>query len=111
MLPDQPDRVQRPFDLEIKLGLNCFNGIAGDSPTPVSLLRMRRLGGRAILLFGAYAALLLAVVVAGFLGQAVGIWASVLWGVVVITCLVLFMRRRSRRPQVTPSARSESPAR
>lgn len=54
---------------------------------------MRRLGHKAILVFGAYAALLLAVVIAGFFGQAVGIWASVLWGAVLIGGLVLYGRR------------------
>jgi hypothetical protein len=63
---------------------------------------MRRLGRRAILLFGAYAALLLAVVVAGFIGKAIGVWAAVLWGAVVIAGVVLYGRRRLRRPQVDP---------
>jgi hypothetical protein len=61
---------------------------------------MRRLGGRAILLFGGYVAVILALVVAGFLGAAVGIWASVLWGVVLIGSLVFYLRRRTRRPQI-----------
>lgn len=65
---------------------------------------MRRLGRRAILLFGAYAALLLAVVVAGFIGQAIGIWAAVIWGAVVIAGVVLYGRRRLRQPQVGPLA-------
>lgn len=60
---------------------------------------MRRLGGRALLLFGAYVAVIAAVVVAGFLGSAVGIWASVLWGVALLGGLVLYLRRRSRQPQ------------
>jgi len=55
---------------------------------------VRRLPGRIILTFGAYSALLLAVVIAGFLGQAIGIWASVLWGAVLIACIVLYVRRR-----------------
>jgi predicted MFS family arabinose efflux permease len=62
---------------------------------------MRRRGRRAILLFGAYAALLLAVVVAGFIGQAVGVWAAAVWGVAVIAGLILF-GRRLHRPQVDP---------
>jgi hypothetical protein len=53
-----------------------------------------------MLVFASYAALLLAVVVAGFLGQAVGIWASVLWGAMLIGGLVLYGRRRLRRPQI-----------
>ncbi|HWN73499.1 MAG TPA: hypothetical protein VNN15_06810 [Solirubrobacterales bacterium] len=55
-----------------------------------------------MLVFGIYSALLLAVVIAGFIGHAVGIWASVLWGAVLIGGLVLYGRRRSRRPQVDP---------
>ena len=53
-----------------------------------------------MLVFGGYAALLLAVVIAGFIGNAVGIWASVLWGAVLIGGLVLYGRRRFRQPQV-----------
>lgn len=60
---------------------------------------MRRLGGRAVLLVGAYAAVILALIVAGFLGAAIGIWASVLWGVALVGGLVFYLRRRSRQPQ------------
>jgi hypothetical protein len=63
---------------------------------------VRRLGRRALLLFGAYTVVILAVVIAGFLGGAVGIWASVLWGAVLLGGLVLYLRRRSRRPRVDP---------
>jgi hypothetical protein len=35
--------------------------------------------------FGIYTAVLLAVVIAGFIGQAVGIWAAILWGVAILT--------------------------
>ncbi len=52
-----------------------------------------------MLVFGVYSALLLAVVIAGFIGHAVGIWASVLWGAVLIGGL-LYGRRRSRQPQI-----------
>lgn len=55
-----------------------------------------------MLVFGGYAALLLAVLIAGFIGHAVGIWASVLWGAVLIGSIVLYARRRFRRPQVDP---------
>jgi hypothetical protein len=55
---------------------------------------MRRLGRRAILLFGAYTALILAVIVAGFIGHAFGIWASVLWGVLLVAGVVLYGRHR-----------------
>jgi hypothetical protein len=57
---------------------------------------MLRLTRRAALLFAAYASLLLAVVIAGFLGSAVGIWASILWGVVVLAGLGLYLRFQSR---------------
>lgn len=53
-----------------------------------------------MLILGGYAALLLAVVIAGFIGSTVGIWASVLWGAVLIGGLVLYGRRRLRQPQV-----------
>ncbi len=53
-----------------------------------------------MLVFVSYAALLLAVVVAGFIGHAVGIWASVLWGAVLISGLVLYGRRRFSKPQI-----------
>jgi hypothetical protein len=56
-----------------------------------------RLLRRALLLFGAYVALLAAVVVAGFLGGAVGIWASVIWGVGVLAGIVVYARRRHAR--------------
>jgi type IV secretory pathway TrbD component len=72
---------------------------AADSPGGSYAGRVRRLGGRAILLLGMYVAVILAVVVAGFLGAALGIWASVLWGVALIGGLVLYLRRRSRQPQ------------
>jgi hypothetical protein len=55
---------------------------------------MRRLSRKALLLFGIYAAILAAVVVAGFLGQAVGIWASILWGVGILIGLGLVVRQR-----------------
>jgi hypothetical protein len=55
---------------------------------------MLRLARRAVLLFGGYASLLLAVVVAGFLGGAVGIWAAILWGAAVLTGLALYIRQR-----------------
>jgi hypothetical protein len=55
---------------------------------------MRRLLRRAFLLFGAYVALLAAVGFAGFLGSAIGIWASILWGVGVISGVAIYGRRR-----------------
>lgn len=58
---------------------------------------VRRLLRRVFLLLGAYVALLAAVVFAGFLGRAVGIWASILWGVGVINGLVTYRRRRQNQ--------------
>ena len=58
---------------------------------------MLRLTRRAALLFGAYTALLLAVVVAGFLASAIGIWAAILWGAVLVAGLVLYRRQRLQR--------------
>jgi len=63
---------------------------------------MRRLARRAILLFGGYLAVILAMIIAGFLGAAVGIWASVLWGVAVIAGLALYLRRRTRQSHAEP---------
>jgi Flp pilus assembly protein TadB len=58
---------------------------------------MLRLARRAGVLFLAYTALILAVVIAGFLGAAVGIWASVLWGAAVLAGLALYVRQRRQR--------------
>lgn len=63
---------------------------------------MRRLTGRALLLFAAYAGVLLAMVIAGFIGQRIGIWASVLWGVVIVGGVFLYFRRRRRQPKIDP---------
>ncbi len=59
---------------------------------------MLRLIHRAALLFGAYAGLLLAVVVAGFLAAAIGIWAAILWGLALLAGLTLDMRQYHHRP-------------
>jgi hypothetical protein len=69
-----------------------------NSPLAVRLARVRRLAGRVLLGFGIWAAVILAVVAAGFIGQRVGIWASVLWGVLLIGGLVVHLRRRSQQP-------------
>jgi hypothetical protein len=53
-----------------------------------------RLARRAFLLFCAYAALLAAVVVAGFLAEALGIWASILWGMGILAGLTIYGRKR-----------------
>lgn len=71
----------------------------GIGPVAVSLVRVRRLAGRVLIAFGIWSALILAVVAAGFIGQRVGIWASVLWGVLLIGGMVVYMRWRSRQPR------------
>ena len=58
---------------------------------------MLRLTRRAGLLLGAYVSLLLAVIAAGFLAGAVGVWAAILWGAVVIAGVTLYGRRRFQR--------------
>lgn len=55
---------------------------------------MLRLTRRAGLLVGAYASLLLAVIAAGFLASAVGVWAAILWGAALIAGLALYARKR-----------------
>jgi hypothetical protein len=57
---------------------------------------MLRLSRRAGLTFVYYVALLLAVLIAGFLASAVGTWASILWGVTLLAGLVLNRRRAVR---------------
>jgi hypothetical protein len=58
-----------------------------------------RLLGRAARLFLAYSAVILAVIVAGFLGGAVGIWASILWGLMLVSGIALYRRRQRLRPR------------
>lgn len=61
---------------------------------------MLRLIRRATLLFAAYASLLFAVGVAGFLAAAVGTWAAILWGVTILAGLALYGRQRlERKPE------------
>jgi hypothetical protein len=55
---------------------------------------MGRLALRALQVFGAYAAVPATVVAAGFLYQAVGLWATILWGCVVVTAVVAYAKRR-----------------
>jgi hypothetical protein len=69
------------------------------------LLRLLR---KALLLVGIYASVLAAVVVAGFLGGAIGIWASTLWGVAVLVGLALYARRRVVRQPAKNSSRPDS---
>jgi fucose permease len=49
---------------------------------------------KALLLFCFYASILAAVVVAGFLGKTVGVWAAILWGIGIIIGLALVARQR-----------------
>jgi len=53
-----------------------------------------KLPRRALILFSLYAVILVAVVVAGFLGEALGIWAAILWGVGIIAGLAIYGRQR-----------------
>jgi hypothetical protein len=71
-------------------------GIHSDTErgSDVTVFVVARLARRALFLFGGYTAVLAAVVVAGFLGQAVGIWASILWGVGILAGLALYGRKR-----------------
>lgn len=56
---------------------------------------MKRLLVRSVRFVGGYVGPPLAVGVAGFLGGAFGIWASILWGMVLITAIGLLIRHRS----------------
>lgn len=55
---------------------------------------MRRLSRKALLLFGIYAAILAAVVVAGFFAAAVGIWAAILWSIGTLIGVAIVTRQR-----------------
>lgn len=59
---------------------------------------MRRLFRKALLLLGTYVAVIVAVIVAGFLGEALGIWASILWGAGGLAGIVVYARRRHLAP-------------
>ena len=61
------------------------------------VLYVGRLLRRALLLFGIYAAVIAAVIVAGFLGETLGIWASILWGAGVLAGIAIYGRRRLAR--------------
>jgi hypothetical protein len=45
-------------------------------------------------LFIAYTAVLAAVVVAGFLGEALGLWAAILWGCGLALAIATYIKRR-----------------
>ena len=71
---------------------------------------MLRLTRRAALLLAAYLGLILAVVVAGFLGAALGLWASVLWGAAVLAGLTFSVRRRLQRRSDVQQSNPRPPA-
>jgi hypothetical protein len=52
---------------------------------------------RVTLLLAAYAALLLAVIAAGFLTSALGPWAAILWALALLGGVALYRGRRARR--------------
>lgn len=59
-----------------------------------TVFAVSRLLRRALLLFAIYTTVLAAVVVAGFLGGALGIWASILWGAGILSGVAIYGRRR-----------------
>lgn len=100
-LPDDIRRRRRgrPSDLEIP---NTTPGPVKATAHYRCVCRFRysafvsRLGLRALQLFGAYAAFILASIIAGFLGSAVGIWAMVVWIVALVLCAIWIVRYRRR---------------
>jgi hypothetical protein len=64
---------------------------------------------KALLWLGFYATVLAAVLIAGFLGTAIGTWAAILWGVGVFVGLVLHGRRRVVRRRLNPHQASPPP--
>jgi hypothetical protein len=52
------------------------------------------LARRALLGFAFYASVPAAVIVAGFLYEALGLWATILWGVIILAGLALYGRKR-----------------
>lgn len=61
---------------------------------------MARLFRRALWLFLGYTGVLAAVVLAGFLAGAVGLWAALLWGAALLGVAFILVRQRmvSRAP-------------
>lgn len=55
---------------------------------------VRRLVRKAMLLLLAYLGLGFVLLMGGFIAKAIGIWAAILWGMVVVLCLALYVRRR-----------------
>jgi len=68
---------------------------------------MRRLFRKALLLFGTYIAVIVAVIVAGFLGEALGIWAAILWGAGVLAGIAVYARRRHARTALDSHSSSD----
>jgi len=60
---------------------------------------MLRLTRRTGLLLVIYVSPLLVALIAGFLAAAVGLWAAILWGVVLVAGLALYIRNRRRSVQ------------
>jgi hypothetical protein len=61
-------------------------------------------------IWGPYVALLAAVGFAGFLGSALGIWASILWGVGVLSGIVIYGRRRRHQSRSRVALEGQSPS-
>lgn len=68
---------------------------------------MLRLLRRVLLLIGTYAAVMVAVILAGFLAGAVGIWASILWGAGILAGIVVYARRRHARTALDSQSPSD----
>jgi hypothetical protein len=71
---------------------------------------MLRFARRAGLLFAAYLGPILAVVIAGFLGSVIGIWASVLWGAALAAGLFFYVRHRLQQRREDPQPQSRPSA-
>lgn len=54
-------------------------------------------------LFLAYAGVIAATVVVGFLYQAVGLWAAICWGIVVVAGIAYWVSRRMRSQSARPT--------
>jgi len=70
-------------------------------PRPKATVRaVARLSSRALWRFLGYVAVLAAVVVTGFLAEAVGLWAALLWGPAFLGVAFILVRQRmaSRTP-------------
>jgi hypothetical protein len=70
------------------------------SSRAATVLAVARISRRAFWLFLVYIAVLGAVVLAGFLAEAVGFWAALLWGAALLGVAFIWVRQRfaSRTP-------------